>query len=545
MAKASAQITLHYVVDVKAAYRYYLLQSSTAAKPSKPTIYPPPSSWDDAEPTYTSGSTNSLYFVDCTVFSDNSYKYSEVSLSSSYEAAKEAFNRAVDAQNIANAAQNALEISLDVIIGTQTAVTGAWTGVAKFSELKDGQQIVYWLPYAGSGNATLNLTLSNGKTTGAKNCYYGGATRLTTHYPAGSTIRLIYRENVSIAGSATKYTGWWSDANYNSDTLDRTRYNRAIKCGGTAIVAGNLIVGSNGAYQHLKTGASFDISYPILYAGSAISANGTGTNNYLTIPFNVTTTQPLSLTTYTPVYIKGKLSGTEFSPISTTPLTQTIPTSVDGYDYILLGQATSSSTEIYLMPEHPIFTYYKGGFKSFEQIAAEAAINSDNLAGSLSEVNSALTESVDGLKNDLGVANENISNLQEEQNNTSAIVSQNKQKIASIETQNGNIIMNFNELTETVTMVNDKLVTEMDDRYKYIKFIDGEIWLGKEVEENEDDFKLVIRRERISFLQNGSEVAYISNRKLYITDADISNSLKIGGFTWETRQNGNMGLVWK
>ena len=93
--------------------------------------------------------------------------------------------------------------------------------------------------------------------------------------------------------------------------------------------------------------------------------------------------------------------------------------------------------------------------------------------------------------------------------------------------------------------VNDKLVTEMDDRYKYIKFIDGEIWLGKEVEENEDDFKLVIRRERISFLQNGSEVAYISNRKLYITDADISNSLKIGGFTWETRQNGNMGLVWK
>ena len=110
-----------------------LIHISTAAKPSKPTIYPPPSSWDDAEPTYTSGSTNSLYFVDCTVFSDNSYKYSEVSLSSSYEAAKEAFNRAVDAQNIANAAQNALEISLDVIIGTQTAVTGAWTGVAKFS----------------------------------------------------------------------------------------------------------------------------------------------------------------------------------------------------------------------------------------------------------------------------------------------------------------------------------------------------------------------------------------------------------------------------
>ena len=95
--KASGQITLTSVVDVYATYRYYLLQSSTAAKPAKPTTFPPASTWSDTEPGYTDGSTNSLYTVDCTVFSDDSFLYSLVSLSSSYEAAKTAYNKATNA----------------------------------------------------------------------------------------------------------------------------------------------------------------------------------------------------------------------------------------------------------------------------------------------------------------------------------------------------------------------------------------------------------------------------------------------------------------
>ena len=111
--KASAAITLSAVVDVDSVTRYYLLQSSTLSPPSKPTANPPTGSWDDAEPTYTSGSTNSLYFCDLTVFSDGTWSYSSVSLSSAYEAAKEAYNKAQNAQNVANAAQgdiNSLEI---------------------------------------------------------------------------------------------------------------------------------------------------------------------------------------------------------------------------------------------------------------------------------------------------------------------------------------------------------------------------------------------------------------------------------------------------
>lgn len=41
--------------------------------------------------------------------------------------------------------------------------------------------------------------------------------------------------------------------------------------------------------------------------------------------------------------------------------------------------------------------------------------------------------------------------------------------------------------------------------------------------------------DRLSFYdQNGSEVAYISDYKLYITNAEITGSLKLGGFTVDT-----------
>lgn len=91
--KASAQITLSHIIDIMAAYRYYLLQASTLLKPDKPTTYPP-NGWSDTEPSY-DGTTNSLYFVDVTVYSDERFEYSEVSLSSSYEAAKLAHKKIV------------------------------------------------------------------------------------------------------------------------------------------------------------------------------------------------------------------------------------------------------------------------------------------------------------------------------------------------------------------------------------------------------------------------------------------------------------------
>lgn len=128
--KASGSITLSSIRDVSACYRYYLLQSSTLAKPAAPTTWPPGGGWDDTEPSYTSGSTNSLYTVDLTVFSDGSFAYSAVSLSSSYEAAKEAWNKA---QAAGDAAQEAVDTANGVATSTSEQITQV---------VKDSQEII-------------------------------------------------------------------------------------------------------------------------------------------------------------------------------------------------------------------------------------------------------------------------------------------------------------------------------------------------------------------------------------------------------------------
>ena len=135
--KSSATITLSCVVDVCSTTRYYLLQSSTLNKPAKPTTNPPTGGWTDTEPTYTAGSTNSLYFTDLTVFSDGTWAYSLVSLSSAYEAAKAAYNKAAAAQTVAS---DALE-----------TVTGMSVGGVNLIQNSDAYRLIatgadsYWL----------------------------------------------------------------------------------------------------------------------------------------------------------------------------------------------------------------------------------------------------------------------------------------------------------------------------------------------------------------------------------------------------------------
>lgn len=129
--KAKAEITLYKIISVDKVVRYYLLQSSTLAAPSKPADGAViGSNWSKTEPSYTSGSTSTLYFVDQTVLSNGALKYSEVSKSSSYEAAKEAWNKANNAQKTANDAM--ADTYQEYYLSTsQTALSGgSWSTTA-------------------------------------------------------------------------------------------------------------------------------------------------------------------------------------------------------------------------------------------------------------------------------------------------------------------------------------------------------------------------------------------------------------------------------
>lgn len=82
---------------IQSTTRYYCLEVSSEA-PSKPTTNPPGSKWTTTEPSYTTGNTSYLYITDLTVYTDSTFLYSDVSLSSSYEAAKAAYAKAVNAE---------------------------------------------------------------------------------------------------------------------------------------------------------------------------------------------------------------------------------------------------------------------------------------------------------------------------------------------------------------------------------------------------------------------------------------------------------------
>ena len=423
--KASTSITLSAVVDVASVTRYYLLQSSTLSPPAKPTTKPPTGSWNDTEPTYTSGSTNSLYFTDLTVFSDGTWSYSSVSRSSSYEAAKEAYNKAQNAQTIA---QKALS-NTEVVVGTQTAATNAWTGIVSFSSLVDGQQIVFWLPYASAANTTLNLTLADGSTTGAIPCYYGGTTRLGTHYAAGNAVHLTYRENANVGGQT--YTGWWADANYNTNTntyncIQFDNYTWAKK----AIPAGTIVVGDGDGYEPIGAGVTFSVNLPILYRTSALAKNKRDANFYLCYPAislpTVTGDSSFALLSRHTAYVAGRLNGEMFTTLSEDWLTDTPDDTTGTIVYIALGRmstaasaSTQTNTSLYLYPEHPMYRMIDGVLTAVSQIAYEARLGAENAqetADNNAQSIQRLDQSVSGLSTQFNVFSSGIEATIEDHN---------------------------------------------------------------------------------------------------------------------------------
>lgn len=95
---------------------------------------------------------------------------------------------------------------------------------------------------------------------------------------------------------------------------------------------------------------------------------------------------------------------------------------------------------------------------------------------------------------------------------------------------------NFQTIEESLTEISGQFESHYTEQLKYIRFIDGEIVIG--VEGNLMSLRL--SNDRISFLQGGVEVAYMSGNKLYITDAQVLNRLDLGNYYFLPRSDGNL-----
>lgn len=107
-----------------------------------------------------------------------------------------------------------------------------------------------------------------------------------------------------------------------------------------------------------------------------------------------------------------------------------------------------------------------------------------------------------------------------------------------IEQQSESVTIHFNESKELVEKLEGVVQTNKEEIEKFIRFIKGRIEIG----ESDSAFSLEITNEKIAFLDRGSEIAYISNSQLVITDANIQNRLSVGKFHFVPRGNGNMSI---
>ncbi len=99
----------------------------------------------------------------------------------------------------------------------------------------------------------------------------------------------------------------------------------------------------------------------------------------------------------------------------------------------------------------------------------------------------------------------------------------------------------FQSLESQLENLENSTDSEFIEIKKYIRFENGDIILG----EQGNEITLRIQNDRISFLDNNSEVAYINNKKLYITDGEFLNSLQLGSFVFAPQTNGSLSFSWK
>ena len=104
------------------------------------------------------------------------------------------------------------------------------------------------------------------------------------------------------------------------------------------------------------------------------------------------------------------------------------------------------------------------------------------------------------------------------------------------------IVASFTEKYSDYTDLNDETNGRIDEIQKYLKYLreDNSVRLGL----NTENIELVLKNNRLAFLDKTSneEVGYISNNKLYITNAQILTQIQIGNFAFIPRSNGSLGF---
>ena len=542
------------------------------------------------------------------------------------------------------------------IIGTQTAATRFWTGnCPELSELRDGQQITYWLPYAyksekavdkgitaaeltptetitdAYSNDWLKLTLADGTDTGWIPCYYGGTSRMTSHYGAANAIHLTYRQGYS----SSIPRGWWGDANYNTNTNDTARYVQYYNTilTGEALVASSLIgAHEDGKYYQLSgSGDYFILSAPLLWLNKALSSGATDYANIYTQIYDRNLgayyTSFVGGAVNSIVYLVGTVDGNKFilnGSTSATYLTCTVPTSEqtatdasgnrlvfiplgklgnqsNGKNYFNFQVATPVSLYAYIdgkfrqaTPTEVVksqVVYYRSNSNTVPTAPTTSWVATATLAGTSADYNTWILslpplavstttgldkypylfsctqyKRLDGTIECSTVAKDHDTLVVDGDAVINGSLAADKiisHSITADHIQGETITANeMKPNTLTITQLNSevgdlitttgKTAADLASAIK-LRIIDNVPTITLDAWEITDEdgnhvgaqkFTTAITNTFMQFQEDGQMVTEISNKRLYVTDAEVTGNLMFGGYAFIPRSNGNLSLKW-
>ena len=101
-------------------------------------------------------------------------------------------------------------------------------------------------------------------------------------------------------------------------------------------------------------------------------------------------------------------------------------------------------------------------------------------------------------------------------------------------------VTRINQLQQDLTDAHEATEEELAIFRTYMTFDEDGLKIGK----SGNPFTFRVINDRLSFYMNDTEVAYLSNNKLYVTQAEILSKLIIGSFAFEPQTNGNLSLIY-
>ena len=125
------------------------------------------------------------------------------------------------------------------------------------------------------------------------------------------------------------------------------------------------------------------------------------------------------------------------------------------------------------------------------------------------------------------------SDVQQMQNTLSTLAAQSEDNFTWTVSQ-------INEIMKDVELSQDATQEQLDLIRTYMTFDESGLTIGK----SGNPFTFRVVNDRLAFYMNDTEVAYLSNNKLYVTQAEIITRLQVGSFAFEPQTNGNLSIIY-